>query len=325
MTAKRAVRSLRPTHLVALRAFDTRPSCVQVTAPSWPRSPDADARLPLWSLLSQSVAPHAGRRRAWVYLDEAGVNGVLVGRVRSDGLVWDVRHLWADAGRDEVVAALLQRVCDDALQRGARRVFLELPCETPHLAVAQRAGFRPYTEAALLRRPPLGQAPPAAWRPRPRARGDEHALFQLYTAAVPAPARAAEALTLEEWAALHKGARRWSPRQLSGRRQFVWDTGAGLAGWLELVESGRSQHLEWLVHPQHERHLDALVAGGLSCAQPRLPLYATCRAYQAGVRAALERAGFALVAECIVLVCQLAVRVPARPLVAAVVRSTIGG
>src|SRR5579875_1470925 len=160
---------------------------------------------------------------------------------------------------------------------------------------------------------------------RPRARGDEHALFQLYTAAVPAPARAAEALTLEEWAALHKGARRWSPRQLSGRRQFVWDTGAGLAGWLELVESGRSQHLEWLVHPQHERHLDALVAGGLSCAQPRLPLYATCRAYQAGVRAALERAGFALVAECIVLVCQLAVRVPARPLVAAVVRSTIGG
>lgn len=325
MTAKRAVRSLRPTHLVGLRAFDARPSCVQVTAPSWPRHTDPAARLPLWSLVSQSVAPPAGRRRAWVYLDDHGVSGVLVGRVRSDGLVWDVRHLWADAGRDDVVAALLQRVCDDAVQRGARRVFLELPRDTRHLAVARRAGFEPYTEAALLAREPAGEWPADGWLPRPRARGDEQALFQLYLAAVPAPARAAEAMTLDEWTALHKGARRWSPRQLSGRRQFVWEASEGAAAWLEVAESGRSQHLEWLVHPAYEPRCDALVAGGLSCAQPRLPLYATCRAYQPGVRSALERAGFAPVAECVVLVCQLAVRVPDRALVAAVARSTIGG
>ncbi|MBX5489957.1 MAG: hypothetical protein IRZ14_02275 [Chloroflexi bacterium] len=279
----------------------------------------------LWSLLSHSVAHQAGRRRAWVYVDEGGVNGVLVGRVRSHGLVWDVRHLWADNGREEVVAALLQRICDDALQRGARRIFLELPRDAPHLLVARRVGFQQYTEAALLVHPPLDGPSPSSWRPRPRARGDEQALFQLYTAAVPAPARAAEAMTLEEWAALHKGVRRWSPRQLAGRRQFVWDGPEGAVAWLEVAESGRSQHLEWLVHPAYERRCDEVVAGGLSYAQPRLRLYATCRAYQPGLRTALERAGFEPVTECAVLVCQLAVRVPDRALAVAAVRSTIGG
>src|SRR6266508_1218678 len=75
---------------------------------------------------------------------------------------------------------------------------------------------------------------------RLRQRGDEHALFQLYKAAVPANVRAAEAMTLEEWAALHKGTKRWTPGPLDDRRQHVWQDGEAALAWMELTGNAKS-------------------------------------------------------------------------------------
>ncbi len=324
MTSKSAIRPLRPTHLVALRALDCRPSCMEWTASTWPRVHDGDARLPLWSLLSQSMASPTGYRRAWVHCGPDGVDGIAAARARCGGLVWDVRHLSVDGANEPVARELLLWICEEAASRGARRVFIETGTEPGERAVAERTGFEQYTQARLYVR--RGGAPPtvpALEGARLRQRGDEHALFQLYKAAVPANVRAAEAMTLEEWAALHKGTKRWTPGPLDDRRQHVWQDGEAALAWMELTCNAKSQHVEWLVHPGHESASDGLVACAIAGAGARGPLYATCRDYQPSLCTALERAEFALVAERAVFARQLAVRVPERVLVAARARPTL--
>ncbi|HEY7063251.1 MAG TPA: hypothetical protein VII06_17370 [Chloroflexota bacterium] len=326
MTAKPSVRPLRPTHLVGLRAFDAQPSCVEITPPSWPRVADGDGRMPFWSLLTQSVAHSAGSRRAWVHVGEGGIDGLIVARLRCGGLVWDVRHLWADVEQDRVAGELLRWFCQEAAARGARRVFLETGPDEAQLAVAARAGFERYTWAALYG--PSGEvevpavvAPPAC---RARGRADEHMLFQLYNAVVPGGVRAAEALTLEEWMALYKGTRRWAPGPLTTRHQYVWDDGETAYAWLELASAGKTYHTDWLVHPLHEDLCDAVIAYALEQAN-KSPLYATCRDYQQPLASALERAGFGLVTRRAVFARQLAVRVAEPRLVAAHAQPTLGG
>ncbi len=330
MTAKSAIRALRPTHLVALRAFDSRATLTELTAPSWPRVEDGDGSLPLWSLLSHSMAHPTGLRRAWVHVDADGIDGLVIARVRCGGLVWDVRHLWVDGAREGVAQELLVRVCEEAVGRGARRVFLETAIDADERAIARRAGFEQYTESSLHVLP-VGRLPtvPPRGGARARLRRDEFPLFQLYTAAVPAPVRAAEALTLEEWVALHKGTKRWAPGLLTNRQQQVWEHEEALIAWLELAYGAKSQHAEWLVHPAHETDCDGLVAHAVQLASPKQPLYATTRVYQQSLAAALARMGFEVVAQRAVFVRQLAVRlperVPERRLVAARARPTLGG
>jgi hypothetical protein len=326
MTAKPSVRPLRPTHLVGLRAFDARPSCVEITPPSWPRVIAGDGRMPFWSLLSQSVAHSAGYRRAWVHVGEQGVDGLVVARVRCGGLVWDVRHLWSDIEQEGVTQELLRWFCEEAATRGARRVFLETGPDEVQRSEAARAGFERYTWASLYVADSGAETPPEPGVPgaRSRKRGDEHSLFQLYNAAVPATVRAAEALTLEEWIALHKGNRRWTPGLLTTRHQHVWADDVAAWAWLELATAGKSCHAEWLVHPAREGSCDAFVAYALEQAN-KAPLYATCREYQQPLASALDRAGFTLLTRRAVFARQLAVRVAEPRLVAAHAHPTLGG
>jgi hypothetical protein len=325
MTKNATVRALRPTHLVGLRALDARPSCVELTGLSWPRVLDGDSRLPFWSLLSHSMTHPTGYRRVWVHAGEHGIDGLLVARVRCGGLVWDVRHLWAEGDVDSVARDLLVWVCQEAVNRGARRVFLETGAGDEERAMARSAGFEQYTWATVYVCPgPAGDPPPVARPPRARGRADEHVLFQLYTAAVPALVRAAEAMTQEEWIALHKGTRRWAPGLLSSRQQYVWDEAESAVAWLELASGGKSLHAEALVHPAHEGLCDDVVGHALEQAS-KLPLYATCREYQQPLASALDRAGFDRLGSRAVFVRQLAVRVPEPRLVPARARPTLGG
>jgi len=326
MTAKSGIRALRPTHLVALRALDNRGTVAELTAPSWPRVADGDGSLPLWSLLSHAMAHSTGLRRAWVHLADDAIDGIAIARVRCGGLVWDVRHLWVDGEPGGGAQELLVRVCEEAAGHGARRVFLETGQSPDELSIARRAGFEQYTESVLhVRRG--GALPDADSWPgaRPRRRRDEFPLFQLYTCSVPAPVRSAEALTLEEWVALHKGSRRWAPGLLTNRQQQVWPLEEALIAWLEIAYGPKSQHAEWLVHPAHEALCDGLVAQATQLASPKVPLYATSRVYQQSLGSALSRAGFEVVAERAVFVRQLAIRIPERALVAVRARPTLGG
>src|SRR5918912_3872692 len=114
-------------------------------------------------------------------------------------------------------------------------------------------------------------------------------------AAVPAPVRSAEAMTLEEWAGLFPGRRFWQP-SFGSRQQFVWELGTSLVGWLEITFGQRSQFMELLVHPRYEDAADRLLRYALLQVSPKAPVYIVAREYQPYLSSAVQRVGFHLAA-----------------------------
>jgi hypothetical protein len=161
-----------------------------------------------------------------------------------------------------------------------------------------------------------------AFEARPRLRADEQALFQLYMSAVPAPVRAAEAMTLEEWAALYPGRRRWQPSFTGSRQQYVWELGTSMVGWMELTFGQRSQYIELLVNPRYEDAADRLVRYALLQVSTKAPVYVLAREYQTALASALQRTGFRLAAQHELFVKLLAARVREPRLVTA---NLVGG
>jgi hypothetical protein len=189
--------------------------------------------------------------------------------------------------------------------------------------VARRAGFDRFTSSELYVLSPGTKAERTdLFEARPRLRADEVTLFQLYTAAVPAPVRAAEAMTLEEWGALYSGRKGWRPSFTGSRQQYVWELGTSMVGWLEITFGQRSQFMELLVHPRYEDATDRLLRYARLQVSPKAPLYAVARAYQPHLASALQRAGFRLASQHELFVKLLAARVREPRLVTA---SVVGG
>ncbi|MDP8924554.1 MAG: hypothetical protein M3O34_16995 [Chloroflexota bacterium] len=306
------IRPLRPTDLVGVGMFLRRADVTELTSHTWPKVQPECGRLPTAIALRQPLGLGPGWGRAWVATDDGALTGLLVARGRAGGLVWDVEHLHAVAGRPEVAASLLDAVSQDAVSGGARRLFIDMGAGEAGAHVARRAGFERYTGVTIYRLDPPFSASRGDnfYEGRPRLRADEHALFSLYNAAVPAIVRSAEAMTYDEWSALHRGRRRWAPTLVGDRHQYVWELGEGLAGWLEVVYGQRSQYLEVLIHPKFETMLDRFIGYALKQTSEKAPVYSTAREYQAGLGTALERFGFKEVACVDVFVRQLTVRVP---------------
>src|SRR6266851_2055073 len=177
------VRTLRPIDVVALASFQRRAGGTVVSA---------------W------LGHRPGGQRAWVAENGGRVLGIAAARVRAGGLVWDVMHLHADQGEDRAAADLLEEVAACAGSHAARRVFLEAPVGGRGQDVARRAAFERFTSSELyMLSPGFKVERTDLFEARPRLRADEQTLFQLYMAAVPAPVRAAAAMTQEEWGALY--------------------------------------------------------------------------------------------------------------------------
>jgi len=308
------IRPFRPTDIVALSGLHQQAALCEVTSHTWPKVQPESGHLSNLGLLSQALTHPVDHRRTWVCQQGGEIRGVIVGRGRAGGLAWDVEHLYARENRD--ASALLDYLCTQAARFGARRVFVEAPAGPRGADVMRRACCERYTSATLFYLPahtprPRGELCPG----RPRQRMDGHPLFQLYNAAVPPRVRSAEALTYEEWAALYRGRRKWTPSLFSERQQYVWEAGAWLVGWAEVTHGARSQYLELLVHPEHAPLVDAMLHWVLAQLSERSPLYASAREYQPAVAAALERAGFRAICETDIYVKLLVARVP-RPALA---------
>jgi hypothetical protein len=309
------IRAVRPTDVAALRAFLGRAGVVELTTHTWPKVQPESGHLPLAGVLGQMLGLQARRRGMWVAADGRLV-GYVVARARCDGLVWDVEHL--HAAEQGAAVDLLEHVCGQAADSGALRVFLEVPAGSDGVAWARRAGFGRYADSSLLRlAPPYKVEKSTAFGARPRLRADEHQLFQLYNAAVPAQVRAAEAMTYEEWSSLHRGSKKWRPSLLGDRHQYVWELGSGLIGWVEVVYGQKSQFLEFMVHPQYESMLDGLVSFSLTQTSEKAAVFATARDYQPALASALRRAGFGPAGDTEILVRQLAARAPEPQMVPA--------
>jgi hypothetical protein len=310
------IRAVRPTDVAALRALLRRTGAAELTTHNWPKVQPESGHLPLVGLLTQALSQRADRGGTLVATSTTGLVGCCSARARCDGQIWDVEHLHVST--PEAAVDLLEHVSGLAVEAGARRIFLEVPAESSAVDLARRAGFARYASSTLLQIEPRFRVDSnGAFSARPRLAADEPALFQLYKAAVPAKVRAAEAMTSEEWSALHRGKRRWSPSLFGDRHQFIWDLGAGPIGWLEVVYGQKSQYLEMLVHPQYESMLDRLLAFALTQVSAKARVYASARDYQAGLETTLQRAGFSPVAEADILVRQLAARAPQPRLVPA--------
>jgi hypothetical protein len=317
------VRSLRPIDVVALAAFQRRGGSTEITAHMWPRVEPESSSVPYATLLSNALAHPPGGQHAWVAEEDGRLIGLAVARPRAGGLVWDVTRLHALADADKAAADLLEHATVRAGAHAARRVFFEVPSGGRGQDVARRAGFDRFTSNELfVLGPGFKVERTDLFEARPRLRADEQDLFQLYTAAVPAPVRMAEAMTLEEWGALFPGPRRWQPSFSGSRQQYVWELGTSTVGWLEITFGQRSQFMELLVHPRYEDAADRLLRYALLQVSPKAPVYVVAREYQAHLVSALQRAGFRRVAEHELFVKLLAARVPEPRLATAKV---IGG
>jgi hypothetical protein len=314
------VRTLRPIDMVALASFERRAGAAEITAHNWPRVEPESGRVPFLNLVSASLGHRPGGRRAWVAEDgeHRQLAGLAIARPRAGGLVWDVLNLHADPSENMIGVELLEQVAACAGSHAARRVFLEAPLGGRGLDVARRAGFERFTSSELyILSPGFKVERTDLFEARPRLRADEQTLFQLYMGAVPAPVRAAEAMTLEEWGALYPGRKRWQPSFTGSRQQYVWELGTSLVGWLEVTFGQRSQFMELLVNPRYEDAADRLVRYALLQVSPKAPAYVVAREYQPSLAAALRRAGFRLAAEHELFVKLLAARVREPRLVTA--------
>jgi hypothetical protein len=317
------VRTLRPIDVVALASFQRRAGATEITAHNWPRVEPDSSRLPYINLVSASIGHRPGGQRAWVAENAGRVLGLAVARARAGGLVWDVMHLHADPGEERAAADLLEEVAACAGSHAARRVFLEAPAGGRGQDVARRAAFERFTSSELYILPPGFKVERTdSFEARPRLRADEQTLFQLYMAAVPAPVRAAEAMTLEEWGALYPGRKRWQPSFTGSRQQYVWELGTSMVGWMELTFGHRSQFVELLINPRYEDAADRLVRYAMLQVSPKAPVYVLAREYQPSLASALQRVGFRLAAEHELFVKLLAARVREPRLVTA---NVVGG
>ncbi|HET6316500.1 MAG TPA: hypothetical protein VFG86_08580 [Chloroflexota bacterium] len=317
------VRPLRPVDVVALASFQRRTSDTEITAHSWPRLEPESGRVPYLTLVSSSLGHRPGGQRVWVAEDHRRLHGLAVAQQRAGGLVWDVIHLHALPDQEKMAGDLLEHVATCAGKHAARRVFLETPIGSRGQDAARRAGFERFTSSELfLLAPGFKVEKTDLFEARPRLRADEQALFQLYTAAVPAPVRAAEAMTLEEWGALYPGKKRWQPSFSGSRQQYVWELGTSLVGWLEVNYGQRSQFMDLLVHPRYEDATDRLLRYALLQVSPKAPVYAVARDYHVSLASALQRAGFRSAGQHELYVKLLAARVREPALVPA---NVIGG
>jgi hypothetical protein len=223
----------------------------------------------------------------------------------------------------EVAEELLETVGQYAVTQGARRIFLEVPVDEKGAGLTRRAGFEKYTTTTVYKMPAPFKIPALETLDgRPRLRVDEQPLFSLYGAAVPQLVRSAEALTYDEWSALHRGRKKWSPTLIGDRHQFVWEVGSSLAGWLEVIYGQKSQYIDILIDPKYESMVDRMLAFALKQVSEKAPVYVADRPFQAVLGAALERRGFVVGGRYDVYVRQLSVRVPERQLVPA---NIVGG
>ncbi len=304
MTA--TIRPIRPTDLAPLFRFRHQAESAQITAHHWPKIQPESPRFPLARFIAQSFTRSTGPRilAAW---SNRRIEGLVVGRPRSAGVVWDVERLYGE--NDQVCADLLDHIGGYAVRGGARRVFVQIPAESRGRLITQKAGYERYMGERLFKlTPPFNSKLPNPFPARPRLRADEHSLFQLYCAAVPAQVRAAEAMTREEWLSLHHGPRIWKPTLFGDRHQYVWQFGETTVSWVEIVYGARSQFMEVNLHPDYERLLDGMVAYALGQTSEKAPVYASARSYQDAWASGLERVGFVEVSTTDLYVRQLAAR-----------------
>ena len=279
----------------------------------------------LWSLLSATLSALLPlSQETLIYVAEEG--GKVVGFIQASGQplgldlprakVLQVLNLQVAEGSDpdEVAPALVEHLCNQALERGAIRLFVRLPDSDPLLPAFRLRGFRQYaTEVVVYADKPVmasGRFPEDA---RPVRRGDNRLLYQLYRKVTPQGVSQLEAPTYREWRALHG---EWTGRLAargSDKQEQVVDR-VELAGWVKAERSSgaRPNTLSFMTLPESLLSGELADLGLSLLGESDTPAWSSLRHYDSHMIDALRGRGFSMLLTQLLLVKELAVRVPVR-------------
>jgi hypothetical protein len=268
----------------------------------------------LWSLLSSTLSallPLA--QDTLIYVAEEG--GKVVGFIQASGqpLALDLRRarvlqvlnlqVAEEADTDEVAPALVHHLCNQALERGALRLFVRLPDRDTLLPAFRLSGFRQYaTEQVLYTERPGQRSDDYPFGLRPSKRGDDRRLYQLYRKVTPQGVSQLEAPTYGEWKALHAGEAAGS--HVVDRIEVV--------GWVRMQRGGgaRPDTLQFMALPESPLPAELADFGISLLGGSERPAWSSLRHYDSHMIDALRGRGFSVLLTQLLLVKELAVRVP---------------
>ena len=268
----------------------------------------------LWSLLSSTLSallPLA--QETLMYVAES--RGKVVGFIQATGQpqaldlrrarVLQVLNLQVvdDADPDEVAPGLVQHLCNQALERGALRLFVRLPDRDPLLPAFRLQGFRQYATEQVLYGERLGQRSdeyPIGLRPSKR--GDDRKLYQLYRKVTPQGVSQVEAPTYREWRALHAG---------EAANSHIVDR-IEVVGWVRMDRGSgtRPDTLRFMALPESPLPAELADFGISLLGDSERPAWSSLRHYDSHMIDALRGRGFSILLTQLLLVRELAVRVP---------------
>ncbi len=268
----------------------------------------------LWSLLSSTLSAVLPLyQETLMYVAEDG--GKVVGFIQASGqpLSLDLRRARvlqvlnlqvADgADPDEVAPALVQHLSNQALERGALRLFVRLPEGDPLLPAFRLQGFRQYaTEQVVYTDKPKQRSAQYPDGLRPARRGDDRRLYQLYRKVTPQGVSQLEAPTYREWKALHTA-------DLAGGH--VVDR-VELVGWVRMQRGGgaRPDTLQFMALPESPVPSELADFGISLLGGSDAPAWSSLRHYDSHMIDALRGRGFNVLLTQLLLVRELEVRVP---------------
>ncbi|MBI2871588.1 MAG: hypothetical protein HYY00_00165 [Chloroflexi bacterium] len=264
--------------------------------------PSGVGRLFLAHLVRDGLAPN---RRLHALALVAGLRLLAVATVqrRSGPRAWELTHLRVSQEAWDSCSELLEHCSAYAATQGAERLFLRLREDSPLTAVAHRSGFfSSVAEVVYEGQGIASSAAPAQGELRPRAPGDDHAIFRLYNATTPPQVRSAYGLTLEQW--------RDAQEPLVERPcECVWEHEGKVVALARMSRRGRAATVEALVHPETPWAAPALTDFVRRKAGPKGVVVWPTPEYQTSVSTLLKKNGFRETARLLVLVKSMTERV----------------
>jgi predicted N-acetyltransferase YhbS len=280
----------------------------------------------LWSLLSSTLSALLPlSQETLIYVAEE--NGKVVGYIQASGqpLGLDLRRATVlqvlnlqvvdESDSEEVAAALVEHLSNQALERGALRLFVRLPERDPLLPAFRLRGFRQYaTEVVVYADQTVPRSEKFPDGVRPVKRADNRMLYQLYRKVTPQGVSQLEAPTYREWRALH--GREWTGRLAargSDKQEYVVDR-IELVGWVKAERSSgaRPNTLNFMALPEGPLPAELADFGLSLLGDSDAATWSSLRHYDAHMIDALRGRGFSVLLTQLLLVKELAVRVPVR-------------
>jgi hypothetical protein len=268
----------------------------------------------LWSLLSSTLSALLPlSQETLMYVAEE--NGKVVGFIQASGQplgldlrrarVLQVLNLQVAEGvdSDEVAPALVQHLCNQALERGAWRLFVRLPDRDSLLPAFRMQGFRQYaTEQVVYSDGPERRGDRFPDGLRQTKRGDDRKLYGLYRKVTPQGVSQLEAPTYREWRALHTG-------ELAGGH--VVDR-VEVVGWVRMQRGSgaRPNTLQFMALPENPLPSELADYGISLLGESDSPAWSSLRHYDSHMIDALRGRGFNVLLTQLLLVRELALRVP---------------